>query len=872
MRIISCHIENFGRLHNLDMTFSEGLNVICRENGWGKSTLAAFIKAMLYGLDGSKKRDLDENERKKYAPWQGGVFGGRLDFETGGKRYSVTRTFGDVPAKDTFELRSADTNLPSDDYPECIGEQLFKLNSASFYRSIFIGQGDCPTSSTDDIHAKIGGLADNTGDMNSYESADERLKKQMNRLSPNLKTGSLFRLSQEISDLRRRVSEGNDLRKEIAGCETEIEDAETRMDGIKEKRAALESEQKRAIRMQRVISLRAEWERLKKSRDNSKRTLDAAREKFPSGIPGEKEVNKYIGMSVEMKSAGSLMHSYKLSEYEEENLSRLREIFDREIPSPDSFDRYFSLEKELRRVRDKYERLRLTDEEHDALLRLGQTFAADSMTPSELAAKWNERVSLNSTLDDKRRKCAVLEKRLKKERSAVKRRSFVLSAAGCAIILLALSLFMFFADIRFLVGVIAGIPFLGAGLFLAVMVYGNIIKKAPEELLAVREDILRSEKCIIETDALTESFLSAHGMLFSEPDVPLLLQEIYGEKRELDRLRAKNETAENYRRESHLTAILESIGAFLGKYGVHPEGDRLSDQLHELRESVSEYESLSEKRKKYTTARQKYDAAKSETERFIEAYGAGGHGDVYKDMESLRADLAEYDRMAALHSSAEEQLSEFEQSHDITELSSPDADSISSPEELGDEIRLCGKSLEEISASVNTLKQSRSDLYKKLSEWERDSADLNEKKEKYAADRLRYDRIVLTRELLRKAKESMLAKYVEPVYQSFVRYYETVTGVSPDNYRLDADVTLTVEELGRQRAVKTLSAGFRDLAGICLRLGLADAMYREEKPMLIMDDPFTNLDDEKGIASKKLLGEVSKDYQVIYFTCSSARK
>ena len=42
--------------------------------------------------------------------------------------------------------------------------------------------------------------------------------------------------------------------------------------------------------------------------------------------------------------------------------------------------------------------------------------------------------------------------------------------------------------------------------------------------------------------------------------------------------------------------------------------------------------------------------------------------------------------------------------------------------------------------------------------------------------------------------------------------------------------------------------------------------------MLIMDDPFTNLDDEKGIASKKLLGEVSKDYQVIYFTCSSARK
>lgn len=43
------HIENFGVLSGFDYEFPEGLAVICRENGFGKSTLAAFLKAMFYG-------------------------------------------------------------------------------------------------------------------------------------------------------------------------------------------------------------------------------------------------------------------------------------------------------------------------------------------------------------------------------------------------------------------------------------------------------------------------------------------------------------------------------------------------------------------------------------------------------------------------------------------------------------------------------------------------------------------------------------------------------------------------------------------------------------------------------------------------------
>ena len=105
MRLLRCHIENFGVLSGFDYEFAQGLSVICRENGFGKSTLAAFLKAMFYGLPRTGARNVTENERRRFEPWQGGKFGGFLEFEYQGAEYRVTRYFGKTAAKDTFSLR-----------------------------------------------------------------------------------------------------------------------------------------------------------------------------------------------------------------------------------------------------------------------------------------------------------------------------------------------------------------------------------------------------------------------------------------------------------------------------------------------------------------------------------------------------------------------------------------------------------------------------------------------------------------------------------------------------------------------------------------------------------------------------------------------
>ena len=48
-------------------------------------------------------------------------------------------------------------------------------------------------------------------------------------------------------------------------------------------------------------------------------------------------------------------------------------------------------------------------------------------------------------------------------------------------------------------------------------------------------------------------------------------------------------------------------------------------------------------------------------------------------------------------------------------------------------------------------------------------------------------------------------------------------------------------------------------------------MYPEEKPFLVLDDPFVNLDEEKVQHGNELLQKISGEYQILYFTCHSSR-
>lgn len=142
MKLLYCEIIGFGNLKNIRFDFTEGLNVFLRENGWGKTTFCAFIKDMLYGLGEKRTKNVTENDRVKYQPWSGGVFGGVLAFTHNGKRYRVERSFGKTPSQDVlrvFDEQSKTLCYDFSAYGDNIGEALLGIDRDGFERALFLG-------------------------------------------------------------------------------------------------------------------------------------------------------------------------------------------------------------------------------------------------------------------------------------------------------------------------------------------------------------------------------------------------------------------------------------------------------------------------------------------------------------------------------------------------------------------------------------------------------------------------------------------------------------------------------------------------------------------------------------------------------------
>ena len=94
MQINEAKIFNFGKLQNKGYQFSEGINVIYGENEQGKSTLHAFLKGMLFGVEKTRGRVSGADLYSRYEPWHAPAFySGALRFTVGGQPFYLERNF-----------------------------------------------------------------------------------------------------------------------------------------------------------------------------------------------------------------------------------------------------------------------------------------------------------------------------------------------------------------------------------------------------------------------------------------------------------------------------------------------------------------------------------------------------------------------------------------------------------------------------------------------------------------------------------------------------------------------------------------------------------------------------------------------------------
>lgn len=293
MIIEACHIAQFGKWKDADFSFSPGKNSFLWDNGYGKTSFIYFFKLMFYGVSGDRKQDLEENERKHYMPFQGASFGGRIIFCIGEKRYRLERSFGLKKSEDSFRLFDEDSGKESKDYSENIGEELFSLDAESFQRVCMISHEDLHFSMNSRMHAKLGNVAEDQEDMKKFQQVQNILKDGINALSPNRRTGNIFKLKMQEEELSSGLYGKEALENAVLSIEKEVLSLTEKEAEQKEEGKALEEELSQRIsekdsleKWMSYAQKKEEWEKAEYRYENALKWY--YQERF-SDIPEEKK-------------------------------------------------------------------------------------------------------------------------------------------------------------------------------------------------------------------------------------------------------------------------------------------------------------------------------------------------------------------------------------------------------------------------------------------------------------------------------------------------------------------------------------------------------------------------------------------------------
>lgn len=325
MKLIKCYIENFGVLQNFKYEFKDGLNTIKEENGFGKTTFATFIKSMFYGLDASNKAE--NSDRKKFKPWQGGEFGGNLEFEIKDKKYRIERFFGSKASDDVFKLYDLSTNLKSNDYTSNIGEEIFKINKSAYERSTYIPQDQIQIEMEDSLNAKLGNVLENENDINTSEKAINKIIETMKVYKKTGNKGLLNEKKEKLNVLKRNL-ENN--KSDFTNLEIRENILSELSKNIKQKMEVKKQKQDlfaKKIEQGRKLAKRETYNNILLKLNENEEKFNKLQEFFKFGIPSDDDLNKLNLKIIEIEKSKVEIKNKKMQEEEQEKLEELESKF-----------------------------------------------------------------------------------------------------------------------------------------------------------------------------------------------------------------------------------------------------------------------------------------------------------------------------------------------------------------------------------------------------------------------------------------------------------------------------------------------------------------------------------------------------------------
>lgn len=769
MKLIKCYIQNFGTLHEQGYDFEDGLNIIKKDNGFGKTTFATFIKAMFYGLDVQANARLEKSDRKRYFPWQGGIYGGNIEFEVNNKKYRVERTFGKKATEDTFKLYNLETNLESQDFSKNIGEEIFYINRSGYERTTYIPQGQVKIEMEDSISAKLGNILESDNDINTSEDALKRINEAKKVYKKDRGQGGL------IDEKKAKLY---DLQRKLENSKLDIENLEVRKAQLDSKIKEIENIEGKRDEEQKVLARKIEQDRLKAKKENYdsilKRfnTINEEYRKlekfFSNGVPKEFFLEELTNLNHEIEKTKIEIDSYKVSdkdfkelyasEFKFKNLSF--EDIDEKILE---FTNISDTEKEI----DEKEKLKLEKEEELNSLKKNQ--------------KRNQLLTLFSLL-------------------------FIIIGA-----------ILFFVNISKIVGIVT-------------LILGFIL---------VLFRVFRKNK---------------------KRKVVTIKKEITNTQAEIEELQSKNENSRI------------SINKFVELY-CNKNDPNIMMKLTNLKAEYSKYielqNSKTSKDEALKNAKYKLENLIIKIEQELSKFYSSFENNYTNLIQDLKANLTNYKNLKIQLQEVLNEKDNFQKENNIDEFNNIEEIELSE-EDTKKNIDEYNKQIDILVDEKNQIKNFIEMLENKIEEYDYLESDIESLKEEISSIEEKYKILKTTEELLKTSKESFSSSYLKDMIRGFNSYLSIIDSKDLKT-AVDTNLDVKIDVNGSQKEIKTFSAGYKDLIYICIRFSLVDALYKNEEPFVVLDDPFVNLDEGKTKKALEILKEFSKKYQVIYFSCNASR-
>ena len=273
MRIQKIDIDCFGKLQRVSFTPASGITVITGSNEAGKSTLAAFLRYMLFGFNG-KSPSVADNDRKKYTCWDSGKCAGAMtiqcDGDSEGRNRGVFRIERESAQRSV--ARIVDASGSPYDCGQSAGEYFFEMDEAAFVRTAFIGQLDPLPDSAKKLAPALQNIVFSANEKINADAARKKLVAMRNTFYNSMrKTGIIFELDARIASLNEARDQLTAAHKELLSAEFALTEVRDKLQDNSAKLERLYSERDDLDALDAEDTLRE----LHQRRANLKRALDA---------------------------------------------------------------------------------------------------------------------------------------------------------------------------------------------------------------------------------------------------------------------------------------------------------------------------------------------------------------------------------------------------------------------------------------------------------------------------------------------------------------------------------------------------------------------------------------------------------------------